>query len=472
MKSVIFNPYAGVNFANRYKANYHTHTRQSYGDGYNLLPNGVADFYANFGYNILSITDHDSLNTPRIGICNTNGTAVVLTSGNVVTYGGILIQAGESDKILINSIEYTIAEVVDATNLILTSSAGVQNGVSWRYDFINTPSPNWLGIPTWALSQWHDASPDSGNDVAEIYSELGTTEDKTMVLVAGNEISAGHHRNSLFTRMWLETGQDWAQRAGVTYTLNEIKTLGGISFLCHPGRYTQWDQSIISPSFTVQWYVNQFNDFDNCVGLEVFNAGDRYNCDRVLWDAVLLEMMPERPVFGLSNTDDHAVNSRCGINYNIHLLPELSEQAIRDSLANGTFYFVYDRQGTNIERHDPIAAPIINSIDVTEEHIEIDADNYTEIQWISGCNVETFESTVVYTGDSLPLNTPGLQNYVRAVLIGDNADTYTQPFGLSTAEAGSTLIRRFGGQLQTLQAIRRMDSEIQTLDIFYKPVQQ
>jgi hypothetical protein len=474
MKKVVFNPYASVDFAtfHRFKGNWHTHTRQSYGDGYNLLPDGVADYYANFGYDILSITDHDTLNTPRTGTCDTNGTVVTLSSVFTV-YGGSLIQPGESTTIIINSVPYTMVNVElinNKTVITITESAGVQTGVPWRYDFINTPDPNWNGIPTWALNQWHDDNPTSGSNVAEIYEGLGTSGDKKMLMVCGNEISQSHHLQSLFTRMWLETGQDWASRGNVNYTLQQIKDLGGISFLCHPGRYTGFE-TVLNPTYTVQWYIDKLNAFDNCIGLEVYNAGNRHWLDRVLWDAVLLEMMPSRPVFGLSNTDDHGVAGRCGINYNIHLMPELTEAAMRNNLLSGASYFVYDPLGTQIARHNPVVTPIINSIDVTPTHIEIDADNYTSIKWISGCNLETFESTTVHTGDTLPLNTPGLENYVRAILVGANGSfAYTQPFGFEVTElSGNNIIMRSGSEIKTLQAVIRQGSEIKNLDVIYKP---
>ncbi len=59
----IESPYAGINWkrTGRYKANLHTHTKNSDGSQY---PHEVVDRYKKLGYEILAITDHDKLTYP------------------------------------------------------------------------------------------------------------------------------------------------------------------------------------------------------------------------------------------------------------------------------------------------------------------------------------------------------------------------------------------------------------------------
>jgi hypothetical protein len=62
-------------------------------------------------------------NETLMGTCNTNGAAITWISGDV--FSSLL------GSIVINGVPYTISSVTDTTNLVLTSSAGVQTGVSF-----------------------------------------------------------------------------------------------------------------------------------------------------------------------------------------------------------------------------------------------------------------------------------------------------------------------------------------------------
>lgn len=61
------------------------------------------------------------------GTVNTNGTAVTFAGGHLFPYD--IWKAGS--RIVINSIEYTIASVTNATQIVLTTDAGVQSGVAY-----------------------------------------------------------------------------------------------------------------------------------------------------------------------------------------------------------------------------------------------------------------------------------------------------------------------------------------------------
>ncbi|MFD1136735.1 hypothetical protein [Paenibacillus urinalis] len=71
---------------------------------------------------------YQKISTTATGFVNTNGTTVTWNRGNLFAYwwGG--------SPIIINGVTYTIERIESAYQLILTESAGVQNGVSFTYD--------------------------------------------------------------------------------------------------------------------------------------------------------------------------------------------------------------------------------------------------------------------------------------------------------------------------------------------------
>ena len=142
----------------------------------------------------------------------------------------------------------------------------------------------------------------------------------------------------------------------------------------------------------------------------------RYPYDREMWDEVLSLLMPERPVWGFSNDDMHIIR-HLGHCYNVFLLPELSEDLFRSAMETGQFYFSHGEE-----------APVIDSVSVNNDagFVNIDAEGWDEVVWIS-------EGTVIHHGDTLEFkNTPNIGTYVRAKLMGEGGNTYTNPFGVRT----------------------------------------
>jgi hypothetical protein len=224
-----------------------------------------------------------------------------------------------------------------------------------------------------------------------------------MIDIQGNELSSHHHMNSLFT-----------DHNGTTTEEESLKATaakGGLVFLNHPGRYDK----------PVEWYVALYERYDHLVGIEVYNSGDRYPHDRELWDAILEQTMPERPVWGYSNDDMHTLTA-LGRNWSVLILPELSDEWVRKGLEQGLSYFSYAPRG-----HREAAPPTIEAIRVNEEKgtIEIEATGCETIEWI--CDGET-----VHEGKKVNLNkVEGAKDYIRAMLRGDDRTvTGTQPFGL------------------------------------------
>jgi len=145
-----------------------------------------------------------------------------------------------------------------------------------------------------------------------------------------------------------------------------------------------------------------------------------------------------------------------GINWNIILAPELSNDATRDALRSGAFYVVSRvarREGVNAYMDGlpmPYAGgsatavadhlfnapnanetPGFNSITVSPNGtgITVDGRNFHTIQWIGDY------SNVIYTGTTFNIlehrNNPYLNSFVRVQLIGDVGIAISQPFGVS-----------------------------------------
>jgi len=284
--------------------------------------------------------------------------------------------------------------------------------------------PDWSGnnvnnIATWdwenlsnltSIAQWNDTW-ENRSPVA-----LG------MLAVHGSEPSNGHHRGSYFTG-FSDPGDD------LNYTFDNITQLGGLSILFHPGRYWSID-SIYNPfdEYSLEWYESFFRNYDILTGLEVYNQGDKYPNDRVLWDELLQRMMPLKPVWGCSNDDMHDI-SQLFKNFNFMLMHSLDSASLRNSMINGASYFCYEPSGSG-----NALTPLIDSIkfDTINHLIHIHAQNYDSIIWISGVDSsDAFRtSKTIHTGDSF--NWLNFNNaYVRAVLINDMGSTYTQPFGFA-----------------------------------------
>ncbi len=231
-----------------------------------------------------------------------------------------------------------------------------------------------------------------------------------MLAVQGCEPSRHHHMGSYFN--------DYNGSAGnVEESICAAGDRNGLAMLFHPGRYGE----------SMDWYVNLYEKYDHLIGMEVYNQGDRYPRDRALWDEVLTRLMPHRPVWGMANDDAHELG-HVGRNWQVFLLPELTEAALRHAMRHGHSFFSYAQGGHPREGGDP--APVIEAIRVNEAEgqIAIEASGYERIEWISA-------GRVIAGGPVL--DAKGRQGYVRAELTGETGRTYTQPFFIGDPEAGT-----------------------------------
>ncbi len=274
----------------------------------------------------------------------------------------------------------------------------------------------------------------------------GTDRDgRGMVAIPNSdEQSLSDHLNTFFT--------SFNNESGATLESNIAKTqeLGGICHINHPGRYTGGSntsnngadgEAASNNPETVKKYVDLFTKYSACVGMEIINKldGDSYS-DRILWDNILEQTMPQgRFVWGFSNDDTHS-NAATGHSYNMMLMPSNTPTNVRAAMENGTFYAsakVAKREGYTVTDYATIndyQPPVITNIEVdqAEDTITIEGDLYHTIEWIA-------DGEVIATGNTIDLNDyeGKVNSYVRAQLKGDEGISFTQPFGLSAVQAGS-----------------------------------
>lgn len=386
----IQNPYEDVDWSTftQHKAALHVHTLQS--DGWHM-PEEVINAYKNAGFSILAISDHD-WNHPNIRVRQ---------------------------------------RVVPPEN---------------ASPYPKDPKPyNFPANTTWPWTDFGGPNP----------------EDIGMIGIQANELTFRHHINSFFSNygVWYERTGSEAPYGGITDEqgneiweddqLYAIKEKGGLAILNHPGildEHTWWQRK------PVDWYVERFRNHspDYLVGIEVTNSREeREKYDEGLWDQLLARFMPERPIWGFGTDDMHKLDD-VGDTYSVFIIDEHTEEAVRDAMLRGQFYFTKSTRRIDLREDKVSIFPTITDIQVNEPRgsITISASDYDKILWISAPeSLETLEDfktsnqpwelgRVVYEGETLDLkNTANINNYVRAELIRYEGDivyrTFTNPFGIS-----------------------------------------
>jgi hypothetical protein len=250
-----------------------------------------------------------------------------------------------------------------------------------------------------------------------------------MVAVQGNEISNCDNIGSFFTGYASGTGDPVVALAG-------IQAAGGTSIIFHPGRYSR----------TAQWYATRYETYPSLVGMEVYNQGNRYPGDVQKWDQVLTLTMPDRPIWGFANDDEHTL-AHVGLNWNVLLLSQFTLSAVRTAMEEGSFFFSTTKYSTL-----PLtggAPPVITGITVDNVSglISLSATGYAEVHWVSDGNVVSHSLTLDLR------NTPGIGDYVRAELFSSGGGTYTQPF--TTPEPATLALVVAGGVVALLRRRRR-----------------
>ncbi len=217
---------------------------------------------------------------------------------------------------------------------------------------------------------------------------------------------------------------------------------GGLSFINHIGDWTKdgGDNSGNTNVQTIQYFSDLFIKYPSCVGMEIINRMDSTTkYDRVLWDNILQVTVPQgRNVFGFANDDAHAPGD-IGNSFELFMLPELSQEALRTAMETGTFFSTGRKVRAELgdEFHADINSPYpsVTNIDVNEltNVITVSGENYNTIQWVSNGNV-------IATGNTIDLNDyeDQITCYVRFQMSGDGGMTFSQPFCVDDGTLGDT----------------------------------
>jgi len=250
-----------------------------------------------------------------------------------------------------------------------------------------------------------------------------------MIPVPGNELSQHNHNLSLFSEYPAPIRDSSTGRLHTS--IREVRDAGGLNVLAHPGRYWEPGQNRV-PDDALAKYMGLFYRYDALVGMEVHNQTNRYPWDRRLWDALLEELMPERPVWGLANDDSHGEH-HIGLNATWFPLRSMDRGTVREALENGQFYFstvtTHPEQWQDLDRTPRITDVAYdrggNTLTLTAEVGGVPVEGH-QVRWISN------QGEVVAEGTSIDLNeVHGLTSYLRAEIRSEGALTYTQPFGLA-----------------------------------------
>jgi hypothetical protein len=184
------------------------------------------------------------------------------------------------------------------------------------------------------------------------------------------------------------------------------------------------------PASLVEQYKKTISDHPVLIGIEVHGStGRRSALDFQLWDQLLKNFMPDRPIWGIVNDDMHAYE-QLGRNWSVFPMTQLTWDSIREAMLNGRYYFTTVDFYSG-EEPNPARTPLIEQIthDAENGKLSVKATIAGEsiasdqIRWISNGKVIQSGPTLHYHKDS------GVENYVRVEIIGSGGTTYTNPFG-------------------------------------------
>lgn len=189
------------------------------------------------------------------------------------------------------------------------------------------------------------------------------------------------------------------------------------------------------PKTVTRKYRALFEAQNKLIAIEVKGtAGRRSPLDIELWDYLLSEFMPNRPIWGIANDDMHGLD-QLGYNWSIFPIKQNNVSTIRRAFLNGSYYFVStERTQTgsfngdahmvidNI-RHDEVMGTL--TVKANENGASLPENAY---RWMAN-------GATVHTGSTLNYQlVAGIENYVRLEIRGNNGILYTNPFGFIPGE--------------------------------------
>jgi hypothetical protein len=209
--------------------------------------------------------------------------------------------------------------------------------------------------------------------------------DLGMLGIEGAELTCTYHVNSFFNGYGVPPPCAAADTV-LNEELLEVARRGGLAVLNHPDTKR-------SP----EWFLKLYRDHSakSFVGLEI-GADDAAEIDSyvTLWDQLLGELMPSRPIWGFGTSDMHLL-AKTRFAFTVFLLDELTTENVKEAMRRGQFYSIVQPRMLNLSRDRGLAFagraaydgtyPQLRSIVVDRDasKISIDAAGYDEIVWIS-----------------------------------------------------------------------------------------
>lgn len=205
---------------------------------------------------------------------------------------------------------------------------------------------------------------------------------------------------------------------------------GGITFINHPGDFlaANRDESRARNYNDLKVFIDPLLKYDSCVGIEVFNCMDTADrADRIIWDSILQYTIPQgKNVWGFSNDDSHYLD-QIGITQELMLMPELTNEALRTAMENGTFFacstYARKEMGEDFVGTGDYATIKYIDIDDDKDEISVVASNYDEIEWIA-------DGEIIATGETINLReySDEISCYVRFQIKNEGGIVLSQPF--------------------------------------------
>ena len=115
-----------------------------------------------------------------------------------------------------------------------------------------------------------------------------------MVGIEGSELTCGHHRSAFFVDYGAQ--EPCAEAPTINAQLREVAARGGLAFINHPEPRVK------------EWYCELYRDHSaqSLVGIELAPSVEDATA---IWDQLLADLMPNRPIWGFATSDMHSPTS-------------------------------------------------------------------------------------------------------------------------------------------------------------------